>query len=154
MTSLNSYTPGLASSSGDTFSQKNPAFIAIPQRPAQPGFAADDIAINSLVGRVTLSGELKLSAQAAVDGSQNPIGVTNVAVTASDSNSNVDSNSEGSAHANKLTYWVDGKFNYAELNVGAGWTASLLNQTLEANGQGFSVGTIGAGTPDQSLIAD
>lgn len=155
MTALDKYTPGVAGSAGDTFTQSNPAVIAIPQRPTRYGFSADDLPANSLVGRVTATNELKLSAQAAADGSQHPIGVTTHAVTAGDSNSNVDSNSAGSVNAgNRVGYHVDGVFNFAELNLGAGWTVDLLNATLEADGQGFSVDVIQTATPDQSDIAD
>ncbi len=151
MTAIQSYTPGLAASSEDAFTQTNTKWTKPPTRNSY-GSVFSDIAENTLVGRVTETGELIASAFAAADGSQNPIGVTTHAVAVNDSNSAPDSNSEASSHANRVGFYTDGEFNYDVLVKGAGWTLDLLRANLEANGQGFGVDVIQTATPDQSQI--
>jgi len=152
MTLLSQNAPGLAGGDSDAYTQDNTILAGVAPTRTSYGYTVDDLVQYSLVGRVTITGELKLSAFAAADGSQNPIGVTTHAVSAGnqDSNSSADSNSAVDVEANRVGFYTDGVFNYDRLAKGAGWTLDLLRRNLELNGQSIGVDVIRTATPTES----
>jgi len=148
--SLSGSAPYFASSEADSYTQTNTIFAGNPATQVSYGSTVDDLVQYSLVGRVTETGLLVLSAFAAADGSQNPIGVTthDVSVSgAADSNSVVDSNSAVGSDIERVGFYTDGVFNYDRLTLGAGWTLDTLRRNLELNGQSIGVDTIKTATP-------
>jgi hypothetical protein len=80
------------------------------------GVLATNLPPFSVVGRVTATGAIILSLRNAVDGSQNPVGVTTEVVLA------------GSAQP--VVMWFNGTFNMSALNWDATWTTEA--QKLDA----------------------
>lgn len=147
MTSVPLNPPGLASGASDAFTQDNTKLAGQAPTLVSYGTTFDDLAENTLVGRVTLTGALVLSNPGASDGSQNPIGVTSHAVTVNDSNSAVDSNSTLAGEGQRVGFYRDGVFNYDRLVKHANWSLKTLRENLELNGQGFNVDVIRTATP-------
>lgn len=146
MTSLTNNPPGLAASSSDAFTQDNCAVVSPPSR-VNYGWTVNDLARNTLVGRVTITGELVLCDSAAADGSQVPVGVTTHDVIVSGSNSLADSNSAVDADRADVGYYVDGVFNYDVIVKGGNWTRESLVIALDASGAGFGVDQIATASP-------
>lgn len=81
--------------------------------------AGQNLARGAVVGRVTASGKYVLSASAAGDGSQTPVGilVQDTDATAADKNASI---------------YRTGEFNQAAVILGAGHTVSSIRDGLEA----------------------
>lgn len=136
MTTLTPYTPGLAGSDSETFTQTQPPLAGVAPTITRYGKVVDDLPVYSLVGRVTITSILVLSDPTASDGSQTPVGVTTHAVAvdgAADSNSAVDSNSalETGSDTKDVAYYADGVFNYDALNKSSNWTFDTLSAALD-----------------------
>jgi hypothetical protein len=95
---------------------------------------AADLPAYSLLGRITSTGKLTLSNQAASDGSQIPVGITigflpNPAADAT------------------VRFYRSGTFNYNALNLGTGWTLALLRIACETSGAELYFEIPGTATP-------
>lgn len=145
MTALTTVQPGLPRQSEDSFTQLNTVLAGQAPTMVGRGRTFNDLAQYSLVGIVTITGAVVLCAQTANDGSQVPVGVVSVAVTNSDSNSAVDSNSIAQEDGAEVTYYKDGVWNYDRLVLGAGWTRQLLENALA--GKPLAVDQITTATP-------
>jgi len=147
MTLLSGQAPGVAASSSEVYTQSNTKLAGQAPTRTSYGTTFNDLAENSLVGRVTITGALVLSVPTASDGSQNPIGVTTAAVTNDDSNSAVDSNSTLAGEGARVGFYVDGVFNYDALVKDSGWSLKTLRENLDGRGMGFSVDVIKTASP-------
>jgi hypothetical protein len=85
----------------------------------------------AVVGKVEYTGEVKLSLEAADDGSEVPFGILVSAVNAS-------------AEAKGGTVYLTGEFNERSLTIGAGHTAASIKDGLRALGI-FIKSTVAAG---------
>lgn len=149
MTALTSQFPGLAASDSDTYTQDNALYAGRAPTMVNYGWTVNDLAAYSLVGRVTITGELVLSDPTANDGSQVPVGVTTSAVTVNGSNSLADSNSAVDADREDVGYYTDGVFNFDRLVKSGNWTLEALRVALDASGANFGVDEIKTATPTE-----
>lgn len=147
MTLLAKNQVGVAKSSSEVFTQSNTKLAGQAPTRTSYGTTFNDLAENSLIGRVTTTGALILSVPTANDGSQNPIGVTTSAALDNDSNSAVDSNSTLDGEGQRVGFYLDGVFNYDELVKDNGWTLKTLRENLEGRGMGFNVDVIKTASP-------
>lgn len=161
MTALTEFVPGLAGSDSDTFTQDNAVWHRAPKEVSY-GYVVDDLAIYTLVGRVTETGALIKSVASVSDGSQNPIGIlTHGATVDADSNSIADSNSgaavdtlPGVSSEKRVGFYRDGGWNFDRLLaagcIDSGWTLDTLRRNVELNGQQFTFDSPQTATPTES----
>lgn len=153
MTTPPNLIPGLAGYDTDTYT---PVSLLIAGGPGPTreikGRTYENLPIYSLVGIVTETGDLVLSNPAATNGSQIPVGVTNMVATddRNDSNSTAsDSNSLGDNLGTRVTYFADGVFNFNALNKHVGWTLATLQRSLATNNRQFYVDVPNTSTPTE-----
>lgn len=150
MVALNTYGPGIAGSDSSSYTQTNTLFAGVAPTKTSYGTVFSALAAYSLVGRVTITGELVLADIAAADGSQTPIGVTTHAVAdPDDSNSAADSNSSLVGEGQRVGFYTDGVFNFDVVNKAAGWTLDSLRRAVEAAGQSIGFDIIQTATPTE-----
>lgn len=151
MTALTPNMPGVPQQSTDTFTQTNALWFKAPTL-VEYGKTTVDIPVNTLVGRVTGTGLIVPSVQTATDGSQEPVGVTSIAVVVDDSNSGLaDSNSEAGADVTDVSFYKDGVFNYDVIAKDASWSLALLRRALDRTPLGVDqIRTATPGTPSES----
>lgn len=149
MVALTPSTPGLAGSDSETYTQDNVFLAGRAPTMTNYGYTFNDLAQYTLVGRVTITGELVVSDANAADGSQVPVGVTTHPVTVNGSNSSGDSNSAVDADREDVGYYTDGVFNYDRLTKGGNWTLASLRAALDASGANFGVDEIKTATPTE-----
>jgi len=129
---------GRAASSSDTYTPADVLLAGSFPLDTSAGTLLDQNAVLpafSLVGRITASGKLTLSAQAASDGSQVPVGVTIVEYP------------DTGADIPNVTFYRSGNFNFDALNLGAGWTLANLRVAVENSGVPLFFGQPATATP-------